>query len=54
MFKTKTFYKVTIIIQQINDINLAIYSTANNVFQHEDTQSYDTYVGSTPHLNFFK
>ena len=26
---------------------------ANNVFQHEDTQSCDTYVGSTPHLNFF-
>ena len=22
-------------------------------FQHEDTQSCDTYVGSTPHLNFF-
>ena len=28
--------------------------SSNNVFQHQDTQSCDTYVGSTPHFNFFK
>ena len=33
-------------------LKLSKSQSSNNVFHRQDTQSCDTYVGSTPHLNF--